>query len=275
MNAEREARRVFSANLRTLCNQQGSVSALCRKINVNRQQFNKYLAGKHLPGKANLALIAAFFNLEVGMLFRDPQEFRTLVEGNFFSTLHEARQLSVLQAFIPQMVAANNQFADDYVGVYDKYHLSSIYEGYILKSAFCIHQNHDFLQHYYVERFPSLETAGKTECSFKYHGFSFVLDDKLYTFDVEKRLSNEMTFGVYAHLKRNRKHFLFGIVCGVAANVFRQPFSSRAVLHYRGSGHITKQHLREVTALPLDSPLIPGEVRKYLNSQAGNLVNER
>ena len=33
----------FAANLRTLCDQQGSIAGLCRKINVNRQQFNKYL----------------------------------------------------------------------------------------------------------------------------------------------------------------------------------------------------------------------------------------
>ncbi|TIP78097.1 MAG: XRE family transcriptional regulator, partial [Mesorhizobium sp.] len=30
----------FSANLRLLCERHGSISAVCRKINLNRQQFN-------------------------------------------------------------------------------------------------------------------------------------------------------------------------------------------------------------------------------------------
>jgi len=258
----------FAANLRTLCDRQGSVTALCKKIHVNRQQFNKYLSGRHLPTAINLRLIASFFNLDETMLFRAPEDFRKLVDGNFFSMLHDASHLAVLQQFIARMITENSTNAHDFVGVYDKYHYSSIYEGYILKSAFCIYQHHDFLQHYYVERFPSLETRGKIECAFKYHGFSFVLDDKLYTFDFEKRLGNEMTFGVYTRLKRNKKNFMFGMACGVAANTFRQPFSARAALHYKGVGHIDKAHLRQVTVLPGDSPSIPGEVRKYLNEGA-------
>ena len=51
----------FSANLRFLCERQGTISNLCRRIGLNRQQFNKYLSGSHLPSSQNLRLIANFF----------------------------------------------------------------------------------------------------------------------------------------------------------------------------------------------------------------------
>ena len=36
----------FSTNLRSICNEQISVAHVCRKMEINRQQFNKYLSGQ-------------------------------------------------------------------------------------------------------------------------------------------------------------------------------------------------------------------------------------
>ena len=41
----------FSINLRIICDQQISVAHICRKMEINRQQFNKYLSGQIYPSK--------------------------------------------------------------------------------------------------------------------------------------------------------------------------------------------------------------------------------
>src|SRR5262245_55043078 len=65
-------------NLRTLCERAGTVSDMCRKIGINRQQFNKYLAGTHAPSKSNLRAIASFFGLSEDVLFSSPSDFRSM-----------------------------------------------------------------------------------------------------------------------------------------------------------------------------------------------------
>ncbi len=44
----------FAANLLALCNRHGTIASVCRLLGINRQQFNKYLAGTNLPGPAIL-----------------------------------------------------------------------------------------------------------------------------------------------------------------------------------------------------------------------------
>lgn len=254
----------LAANLRTLCDRHGSVAAVCRKINVNRQQFNKYLSGVHRPSAANLRIIANYFGLSVPILFSDPDEFRTLVDGNFFHAMSSARQLPEFSNFVSNMIVENKAQQDDILGVYDRYQYSSIYKGFVLRSAFCVYRNNEFLQHYYIERFPSFDDPGKIEYVFKYYGFSFPIADRLFTADFEGIQSNELTFGVYAQVKRNAKKFMFGISSGIAATVFRQPYSTKVALHYRGPGLIRREHLRETTVMDRNDPRIPREALQYL-----------
>jgi len=254
----------LAENLRTLCDRHGSVVSVCRKLNVNRQQFNKYLSGAHVPSASNLRIISSFFGLSVPILFSDPDEFRTLVDGNFFHAMATARQLPEFSRFISNMIVENNSQDSEIAGVYDRYQFSSIYKGFVLKSAFCIYKNREFLQHYYVERFPSFDNPRKIEYIFKYYGFCFPLADRLFTADFEGIQCNELTFGVYAQVKRNAKRFMFGIASGIAANVFRQPYSTKVALHYRGPGLLRREHLEALTVMDRNDPAIPREALQYL-----------
>ncbi len=255
---------ILAANLRTLCDRHGSVAGVCRKLNVNRQQFNKYLSGAHGPSATNLKIIANYFGLSVPILFADPDEFRTLVDGNFFHAMEAARHLPEFSRFVSFMAVESNADHNDIIGIYDRYQYSSIYKGFVLRSAFCIYRNKGFLQHYYIERFPSFDDPRKVEYVFKYHGFCFPVADRLFTADFEGIQSNEFTFGVYAQVKRNSKKFMFGISSGIAATVFRQPYSTKVALHYRGPGLLRREHLKDLTVMDRNDPSIPREALQYL-----------
>ena len=64
-----DVREVFSKNLRELCDERPSVSAVCRDLSINRQQFARYLSGGALPSKDNLARICEYFGIVEGVLF--------------------------------------------------------------------------------------------------------------------------------------------------------------------------------------------------------------
>jgi transcriptional regulator with XRE-family HTH domain len=60
---------VFAANLRRKCAEFGTIADVCRGIGINRQQFNKYLAGKSIPNAITLRNICTFLNVQEQALF--------------------------------------------------------------------------------------------------------------------------------------------------------------------------------------------------------------
>ena len=60
-------RSTVANNINRLVKERGNISAVCRRLGINRQQFNKYLTGQHLPSQVNLNAICDYF----GVTFAD------------------------------------------------------------------------------------------------------------------------------------------------------------------------------------------------------------
>lgn len=56
-------------NLRRLTSQIGSANFVCRELDINRQQFEKYLKGRSLPSPATLKKICSYFQISEEELF--------------------------------------------------------------------------------------------------------------------------------------------------------------------------------------------------------------
>jgi transcriptional regulator with XRE-family HTH domain len=59
-------------NLTRLCKREASIAAVCRGTKINRQQFNRYLAGQTIPSVANRRKICRYFKISEAELFRAP-----------------------------------------------------------------------------------------------------------------------------------------------------------------------------------------------------------
>ncbi len=57
-------REIVAENLRRRCEGDQSVAHICRKMGINRQQFNKYLAGVTLPNERSLDKICHYFGIQ-------------------------------------------------------------------------------------------------------------------------------------------------------------------------------------------------------------------
>lgn len=271
-NTSKDREANFAANLRHICGQRGSISHICRKIQINRQQFNKYLAGRHLPSSANIRVIADHFGLDPDLLFAPSEEFRSLIDGNFFNVFRRLRAEPEVQKFLSAVMSFPDSTELSLVGVYDRYQFSSIYPRKILRASFCIYRGNDLMQHVYVEHFPSLDAVNKTAYTFRYHGFAIPIKDRLFTVDFETAQQNEMTFGIYSSVQRSSRRFMMGITCGIAATMLRQPFATRLALHYRRPGLLKREDLNRATILDMNEPSIPREVREYLGDSPDMLL---
>lgn len=91
----------FSENLLKLSVKNESIAKTCRDLNINRQQFNKYLSGQVLPNAETLERITEHFNIDALELFKppysDPAELNTVT----IST-EKTNKLAVLKAAVLQ-----------------------------------------------------------------------------------------------------------------------------------------------------------------------------
>jgi transcriptional regulator with XRE-family HTH domain len=66
----------FSENLRAFCFQKGTIADVCRDLDINRQQFSKYLSGASLPNPSTLLKLANYFAVDQIEFFQSPRALR-------------------------------------------------------------------------------------------------------------------------------------------------------------------------------------------------------
>lgn len=266
-----ERKRNFARNLEVLCKSYSSVAEICRRSGVNRQQFNKYLSGKHLPAGKVRAQIAAFFEVEEEDLFKSAARFDELIEGPRLDISWKMRSSGAFQRIVPFIKGSADRIRG-YSGVYFRYHNSSIHRGRVLRSVLYLYQHNGIAQYTIVERFPALDESGTTECVFKYHGFALFAGDRLFLIDFETLQQNELTFSIFLPNSRNALVRLFGLVSGIAATPLRKPFSTRVALDFQGKGRVAKPHLKLATTLEPTDVSIPPDVQKFLAEQDATII---
>ena len=264
MKMDNATRAVFAGNLIRLVRTRGNTAQVCRRLGINRQQFNKYLSGRHLPSQVNLNVICEFFRVTYREITSPDMEVPEL--------RHPTDYLQGFRAFegadLLQDVLERNECGrlTTFCGTYLKYHHSSIYRGDIVRAVTTIRTFHDQFAYTNLERFPNKNRRDKHDYVFKYHGFAHMLDGRLFLVDIEKMQKNEMTFSIYAPIARNPVRFLFGVTGGVASNLYREPYSSRSVLEFLSPETATRAQYRLATVVAPDDPSIPIEAMEYLSS---------
>ena len=69
----------LGSNLKLLCSHYRSIAEVCRKLSINRAQFNRYLAGQSRPTTHNLKRICDFFGVEAYELSLPAEQFADLI----------------------------------------------------------------------------------------------------------------------------------------------------------------------------------------------------
>ncbi|QNE50934.1 MULTISPECIES: helix-turn-helix transcriptional regulator [Enterobacteriaceae] len=257
-------------NLRLLLSSCNSIADMCRKTDINRQQFNKYLAGHHLPSRNTLNKVSRYFNLGPEDLYLSPPKFKALFQSNDADARNALLGSVNFNYFISLANLTSNNLSD-YLGVYHRYHYSSIYKGKVLRSVTVIYERDNVVEYSTIERFPLMGHPGKTGYVFRYNGFCFMLGDRIFMIDSEQKQNNEMTFTILTPQYRRPVRYLHGIITGIASTSFRQPFSSRVSLQYSGDSKITRSLIKSATILT-DLKGVPEEILNYLDNDGAGIL---
>lgn len=251
----------FSENLRLLCSYTRSVSHVCRHLDINRQQFARYLNGETLPSSHNVRKICDFFGVEESEIFLPAAKFRPLVLAR---PVGRASTSGTVVDSLDLPSAEGVAGALRYVGYYFRYLRSVEYPGAIIKAAVRIRARDDKVRVKAIERLrPESAGSGRFE-TFKYAGELLLLADRLFMIETDVLLRNSITETILYPTHKHPMKLIYGEAFGISSGPSREPYMTPIVYEFLGQQPDLRAMLRACRLYPQQSPAIDDRVRDYV-----------
>ncbi|MBZ9538898.1 MULTISPECIES: helix-turn-helix transcriptional regulator [Modicisalibacter] len=230
----------FPDNLAHACGFYPSIAHVCRRIGINRQQFNKYLAGTVRPSRHNLQKICDFFGVTESELLIEPGRFKELLALRRIP--NQTDETSVI-APIYQRLSRRSASLERYCGNYFRYFYSFSHPGYVMRSfAQLRKKNEDYLwKNIERERNPNKRPATVT----KYEGVALFLGERITIMEYETILNTSITQMILYPSYHTGIDYLLGLQTGGPLKRGRMPAASRVVLQYLGQSVNVRRALGE------------------------------
>ena len=248
---------LFAKNLRYLSDREVSISNLCHKLSINRQQYNKYLAGTHLPSRRNGLRIAEHFGVPYGALFE------TDFSGQDDAAWAAAVTLMRSPVGRSLLAASSGEDISRLHGCYQGYHFSSIRPGKIVSSLVIIQPWQGLTACVCLERFPDRLEPQKRHEVLKAHGLVLLIDGKLHIIELEKKYRKDLGYMSFS-LPPRGSSLLFGVRASVQANHMRGLFTSTTILRRVESSIPLRQVVRATTIQNVEDAGLPEDIIAYL-----------
>ncbi|MCB2100215.1 MAG: helix-turn-helix transcriptional regulator [Rhodobacterales bacterium] len=252
----------FAANLRFLAGHHPSVAQVCRRLGINRQQFNKYLAGASRPSAHNLRRLCDFFGVEEHEILLPAADFRGLVA---LKPRHGPVQ--GMPPYVPPVEALFDAASADvtrYLGTYHSYRYSFSEPDRILVSVIRLWRADGRVVTKRVERFAESDGAETRTFLCKYRGYLLFLRDRIYVVETDQLGRREVGETILYPGYRSQVTWLSGLHIGVSTKDDRRIGCGRVLWRHLGARVDLRRALAASGKVPPDAPDLPSLVVETL-----------
>ncbi|WDZ81474.1 helix-turn-helix transcriptional regulator (plasmid) [Ensifer adhaerens] len=222
--------RNFAENLRLACSYERSVSDLCRNLEINRSQFNRYMRAAARPSPNILNRLCDHFGVEATEFHLPPEHFTRIIALR----RRTVKPRPPYADTVDRLRTASLPTLRSYAGYYHVYYYSMSSPGMILRGLMHIFTHDNDVYYRRIERFPGRDSTSEAfKC--RYTGTALFLEDRIFLIDVESLTGNEITQTILFPSRRNRIGRLTGLVMGVSSNSQRKIACSRVLLEWLGT----------------------------------------
>lgn len=234
-------------NLAHLCSYYPSIAEVCRRVGINRQQFNRYLGGQSRPSRHNMRRICDFFGVTESEILLEPAQFSKLVSLRRHPLSDEEALAEPLRR-IEALYRASGSLAR-YVGYYFRYYYSFGYPGRVIKSLAVISERDGkyFWKNMEIARRGG---DGRPLALSKYTGVVMLLADRIFVVEYESLLCNSITQMTLYPSHQMRVDHLTGIQTGAPVRRGRKPGASLVMLEYLGRDVDLRKALAQCNTIP-------------------------
>ena len=255
----------FAQNLRLLTDHYPSVAEVCRKIGVNRSQYNKYLSGKSAPSRHMLRTICDFFGVEAEEIRLPHARFQEILGGAGPSFAKGAARRPYLR-ILDQLAERSGADLTDYEGFYFEHSHSMTYPALILRALIHLTCAGGVPQYTRIE---NMARAGERRYSVrnKYKGLAFYLRDRIFLIDYESVSGIEISQTVLFPNYKSRLVSLSGLKLGVSSSNRREPLCARVVWQALGRRTDVKSALRRCGLFEPDDAGIDPDIKAAIDNR--------
>jgi transcriptional regulator with XRE-family HTH domain len=256
-----ELQMIFASNLRILCGYYPSVAYVCRRLGINRTQFNRYLAATARPSANILNKICNFFGVEATEIHLPTDKFEKIIKLKHKFNLSRPDYINQIDT----IQRASRADFRKYLGFYYQYYFSMSFPGKIIKGLTHFFEKDGFT---YVRRIEHFQHHDHPDASFKcrYVGAAFYLNDRIFITETETLTGNEITETILFPTYRNKVGKLAGLVLGVSAGDQREIACSRVVLEWLGTEIDLRRAIRSCGLYDPPSPEIGPHTRAQIDN---------
>ena len=255
----------FSQNLRFLCDYYKSVAEVCRRLGINRSQFNRYLSGRSAPSRHVFKTICDFFGVEEYEILLPPGEFEKIVGLKPTGRTADSAARPYI-AYLDQLVRRSRSDLVDYQGFYFEYSYSMTRPGLILRSLLQVSGEAGMTTYQRIENMARVG-AGEPRVKCKYRGMAFYLNDRIFLIDYDSLTGNEISQTVLYPNYQHRLTRLAGLKLGVSTGSRREPLCARVLLEALGRRISAKKALRACGLFDADSPEIEADIKAMITNR--------
>ena len=205
--------KIFAENLRRECSQYRSIAAVCEGIGINRQQFNKYLAGGTIPNVLTLRRICSFFKISEQQLFIDPQEpAPELVRAS--DSKFNLRPISNGPFGFLAKASKNFDFTSEFLneGCYFCYFPIPNMPGMLIRSLICMKNEGRFTSFVRLTTFSAANAKSKSIARGRHIGTAFSTQTEVYFLGVNRYSPFQPSLMAIEKSSLNQKNYGIGFV---------------------------------------------------------------
>lgn len=205
--------KIFADNLRRECVRFRSISAVCEGIGINRQQFNKYLAGGTIPNVITLRRICSFFNVSEQSLFVGEQE-RASDSYETGRTKFLPKQITNSPFGFLLKASANFDFISEYLseGCYFCYFPVPNMSGMLIRSLICLKNEGRFTSFVRLTSFSYANAKAKSVAKGRHIGTVFCNQNEIYFLGVNRFSPFQPSLMAIEKSSLNQKNYGTGII---------------------------------------------------------------
>lgn len=259
----------FAANLRLICSTEASISAVCRAIGINRQQFSKYLSGTSSPSAQNMRKISMHFGIRPAEFLLPPLEFEAhpTVASRLVAVPDSGGSRREFEsAFRGQTVSLRRYF-----GYYLSYFFTESWENSIICALVRLDEHEGMVRCKSMERSIDPEDGGLYLS--KYDGRVAMLGNRIFVMEFQVMARDALVETVLFPVGRGQLTYLRGTTFGITSRQ-RSPFSSPVVWNYLGASPNLMNAMRKVGRYDINSPSIDQRVKTILLGSPSSTANQ-
>ncbi len=255
----------LARNLRLLCSYAPSISAVCRSVGINRQQFTKYLNGASRPSSLNMRRICDHFGVEEDELLAPHGRFAEMISLRPRAR-HLIRALGPAATHIDAMFTRSAENLKPYCGYYFYYYYTPSRPGMIRRSLLRINEYKGVYYTRLTERIqPSESPLGRSHVV-RYIGVAVLLGGRIFIIDHNARDRRSVSQTVLFTTQSGEVEFLSGMTLGVQGRTARAPFAARVFLEFLGRQTDLHAAIRRTGIFDAEGADLPRHIARMLAS---------